>query len=88
LPHYFLLISYVIIGNSKPTDEFIVYGSKNSILVDTINYTNEFNKENERKAKEKEEQDAMSKEQARAMIKMLADLNVKTETETVDEKVH
>ena len=70
------------------SDEFIVYGSKNSILVDTINYTNEFNKENERKAKEKEEQDAMSKEQARAMIKMLADLNVKTETETVDEKVH
>jgi hypothetical protein len=33
-------------------DEVIVYGSKNSILIDTINYTNEFNKENERKAKE------------------------------------
>jgi hypothetical protein len=47
------------------SDEVIVYGSKNSILVDTINYTNEFNKENEQKAKEKEEQDAMTKEQAR-----------------------
>jgi hypothetical protein len=46
-------------------------------LVDTINYTNEFNKENEQKAKEKEEEDAMTKEQAKAMIKMLADLNVK-----------
>jgi hypothetical protein len=40
---------------------------------------------NEQKAKEKEEQDAMSKEQARAMIKMLADLNLKNES--VDEKV-
>jgi hypothetical protein len=36
-------------------------------------------------AKEKEEEDAMSKEQARAMIKMLADLNVKTEA--VDENL-
>ena len=68
------------------SDEFIVYGSKNSILVDTINYTNEFNKENERKAKEKEEQDAMTKEQARAMLKMLADSNIKAEH--IDEKVH
>jgi hypothetical protein len=41
------------------SDEFIVYGSKNSVLVDTINYTNEFNKENEQKAKEKEEEDAL-----------------------------
>jgi hypothetical protein len=38
------------------SDEFIVYGSKNSVLVDTINYTNEFNKENKQKAKEKEEE--------------------------------
>jgi hypothetical protein len=32
------------------------------------------------------EEDAISKEQAKAMLKMLADLNVKTES--VDEKVH
>jgi Zn-dependent peptidase ImmA (M78 family) len=68
------------------SDEVIVYGSKNSILVDTINYTNEFNKENEQKAKEKEEQDAMTREQAKAMLKMLADSNVKNES--IDEKVH
>jgi hypothetical protein len=68
------------------SDEFIVYGSKNSILVDTINYTNEFNKENKQKAKEQEEEKALAKEQAKAMIKMLADSNVKTES--VDEKVH
>jgi hypothetical protein len=58
------------------SDEFIVYGSKNSVLVDTINYTNEFNKENKQKAKE----------QAKAMLKMLADSNVKNES--IDEKVH
>jgi hypothetical protein len=68
------------------SDEFIVYGSKNSILADTINYTNELNKENKQKAKEKEEEKALAKEQAKAMLKMLADSNVKTEA--VDEKVH
>jgi hypothetical protein len=44
------------------SDEIIVYGSKNSILVDTINYTNEFNKENKQKAKEQEEEKALAKE--------------------------
>jgi hypothetical protein len=68
------------------SDEFIVYGSKNSILVDTINYTNEFNKENKQKAKEQEEEKALAKEQAKAMLKMLADSNVKNES--IDEKVH
>ena len=68
------------------SDEFIVYGSKNSILVDTINYTNELNKEKKREEKEREEEKALAKEQAKAMIKMLADSNVKTES--VDEKVH
>jgi hypothetical protein len=68
------------------SDEFIVYGSKNSVLVDTINYTNELNKENKQKAKEQEEEKALAKEQAKAMIKMLADSNLKTEA--VDEKVH
>jgi uncharacterized membrane protein (DUF106 family) len=57
-----------------------------SYTVDTINYTNEFNKENKQKAKEQEEEKALAKEQAKAMIKMLADSNVKTED--VDEKVH
>ena len=64
------------LSTKTSSDEFIVYGSKNSILVDTINYTNEFNKENKQKAKE----------QAKAMLKMLADSNVKTESK--DEKVH
>jgi hypothetical protein len=62
-----------------------LYCFLNSILVDTINYTNEFNKENKQKAKEQEEEKALAKEQAKAMLKMLADSNVKNES--IDEKV-